>query len=242
MARTTARTVRRRLAAIALAVTPLVAASAFAQAPAAAPYAITAIDTAHGDREFHLLWPDGAPGAIGSEAGRQAEDHRLPGSRRPGDRRRGRRVPRRRLPGGGGRPRGQADRRVAELARRERLRPAVPPRRALPSPGPAAGRAAGDPHGPQPGEGVARGPEANRDPRLLGGRPPGLDRGHALRRRQARRRRPDRARGLAAGLRRPLLRRHLARGPAGPLGLAPQPAGRPARPRARRAAEQRAAR
>ena len=43
------------------------AASAFAQAPAAAPYAITAVDTAHGDREFHLLWPDGAPGAIGSE-------------------------------------------------------------------------------------------------------------------------------------------------------------------------------
>ena len=68
MARTTARTVRRRLAAIALAVTPLVAGSAFAQAPAAAPYAITAVDTAHGDREFHLLWPDGAPGAVGSEA------------------------------------------------------------------------------------------------------------------------------------------------------------------------------
>ena len=67
MARTTARTVRRRLAAIALAVTPLVAGSAFAQAPAAAPYASTAIDTAHGDREFHLLWPDGAPGAIGTE-------------------------------------------------------------------------------------------------------------------------------------------------------------------------------
>ena len=67
MARTTARTLRRRLTAIALAVTPLVAASAFAQAPAATPYAITAIDTAHGDREFHLLWPDGAPGAIGSE-------------------------------------------------------------------------------------------------------------------------------------------------------------------------------
>jgi acetyl esterase/lipase len=33
-----------------------------------APYAITDVDTAHGDREFHLLWPDGAPGALGSEA------------------------------------------------------------------------------------------------------------------------------------------------------------------------------
>ena len=67
MARTTARTVRRRLAAIALVVTPALAGSAFAQAPTAAPYAITAVDTAHGDREFHLLWPNGAPGAVGSE-------------------------------------------------------------------------------------------------------------------------------------------------------------------------------
>jgi len=31
-------------------------------------YPITAVDTAHGDREFHLLWPNGAPGALGSEA------------------------------------------------------------------------------------------------------------------------------------------------------------------------------
>ena len=37
-------------------------------ASASAPYAITDVDTAHGDREFHLLWPDGAPGAVGSEA------------------------------------------------------------------------------------------------------------------------------------------------------------------------------
>jgi acetyl esterase/lipase len=35
-------------------------------APAAA-YTITNVDTAHGDREFHLLWPDGAPGALGTE-------------------------------------------------------------------------------------------------------------------------------------------------------------------------------
>lgn len=32
------------------------------------PYEITAVDTAHGDREFHLLWPGGAPGALGEEA------------------------------------------------------------------------------------------------------------------------------------------------------------------------------
>lgn len=32
------------------------------------PYEITAVDTAHGDREVHLLWPGGAPGALGDEA------------------------------------------------------------------------------------------------------------------------------------------------------------------------------
>jgi acetyl esterase/lipase/ketosteroid isomerase-like protein len=35
---------------------------------AATPYTITDVDTAHGDREFHLLWPEGAPGAVGTEA------------------------------------------------------------------------------------------------------------------------------------------------------------------------------
>jgi acetyl esterase/lipase len=38
-----------------------------AHAAEAAPYEITKVDTAHGDREFHLLWPDGAPGALGSQ-------------------------------------------------------------------------------------------------------------------------------------------------------------------------------
>jgi len=46
----------------------LPAAPARAQTPPAAPYTISAVDTAHGDREFHLLWPDGAPGAVGTEA------------------------------------------------------------------------------------------------------------------------------------------------------------------------------
>jgi acetyl esterase/lipase len=67
MVRTNARTARRRLFTITLAVTPLLAGSALAQAPGAAPYPITAVDTAHGDREFHLLWPGGAPGALGTE-------------------------------------------------------------------------------------------------------------------------------------------------------------------------------
>ena len=31
-------------------------------------YPMTAVDTAHGDREALLLWPEGAPGALGSEA------------------------------------------------------------------------------------------------------------------------------------------------------------------------------
>jgi acetyl esterase/lipase len=46
----------------------LPAAPAHAQPPPAAAYAMTAVDTAHGDRESHLLWPGGAPGALGTEA------------------------------------------------------------------------------------------------------------------------------------------------------------------------------
>jgi acetyl esterase/lipase len=38
-----------------------------AAAQAQGSYKITAVDTAHGDRAFVLLWPDGAPGALGSE-------------------------------------------------------------------------------------------------------------------------------------------------------------------------------
>ena len=30
-------------------------------------YKMSAVDTAHGDREFELLWPNGAPGALGAE-------------------------------------------------------------------------------------------------------------------------------------------------------------------------------
>jgi acetyl esterase/lipase len=36
-------------------------------APPLAKYTITDVDTAHGNREFHVLWPEGAPGAVGSE-------------------------------------------------------------------------------------------------------------------------------------------------------------------------------
>lgn len=39
-----------------------------ASPPATPPYAMAEVDTAHGDREFHLLWPNGAPGALGAEA------------------------------------------------------------------------------------------------------------------------------------------------------------------------------
>jgi acetyl esterase/lipase len=41
------------------------AARAFAQPTPR--YAPAPVDTAHGDRESHLLWPDGAPGAVGRE-------------------------------------------------------------------------------------------------------------------------------------------------------------------------------
>jgi acetyl esterase/lipase len=38
------------------------------RAPAApfVPYVASDVDTAHADREFHLLWPEGAPGALGT--------------------------------------------------------------------------------------------------------------------------------------------------------------------------------
>jgi acetyl esterase/lipase len=35
--------------------------------PGEGPYKSSPVDTAHGDREFLLLWPDGAPGALGAE-------------------------------------------------------------------------------------------------------------------------------------------------------------------------------
>jgi acetyl esterase/lipase len=46
----------------------LPAVPARAQAVPGSSYEITAVDTAHGDREFVLLWPAGAPGALGTEA------------------------------------------------------------------------------------------------------------------------------------------------------------------------------
>lgn len=47
----------------------LIASAAIAQAPSPArrAYPSSPVDTAHGDREFVLLWPDGAPGAVGTE-------------------------------------------------------------------------------------------------------------------------------------------------------------------------------
>ena len=51
------------------AVVLLATATAAAQAPDPTPrsYASSVVDTAHGDREFVLLWSDGAPGAVGTE-------------------------------------------------------------------------------------------------------------------------------------------------------------------------------
>src|SRR5437899_7694688 len=45
------------------------ATAAAAQAPSPTPrtYRSSPVDTAHGDRETVLLWPDGAPGALGRE-------------------------------------------------------------------------------------------------------------------------------------------------------------------------------
>jgi acetyl esterase/lipase len=46
----------------------LLAFAALASAQSPTPYKNTAVDTAHGDRPFLLLYPDGAPGAVGAEA------------------------------------------------------------------------------------------------------------------------------------------------------------------------------
>jgi acetyl esterase/lipase len=45
----------------------LSALAAAAQSPPPPRYAPAPVDTAHGGREFHRLWPDGAPGAVGRE-------------------------------------------------------------------------------------------------------------------------------------------------------------------------------
>ena len=47
----------------------LAAATAAAQTPSPTPrtYQSSPVDTAHGDRELALLWPEGAPGAVGTE-------------------------------------------------------------------------------------------------------------------------------------------------------------------------------
>jgi acetyl esterase/lipase len=50
-----------------LAALAILAASATASAQPPTPYKVTAVDTAHGARPFLLLYPDGAPGAVGTE-------------------------------------------------------------------------------------------------------------------------------------------------------------------------------
>ena len=55
---------------LALAVSLQLAAATAAQVPQkpSVPYVISNVDTAHGEREFQLLWPQGAPSALGTEA------------------------------------------------------------------------------------------------------------------------------------------------------------------------------
>jgi acetyl esterase/lipase len=71
-ARSASGIVRLGVAAALLATPPLAGAQAARRPPSptppSTPYEFSAVDTAHGDREFHLLWPGGAPGALGTEA------------------------------------------------------------------------------------------------------------------------------------------------------------------------------
>src|SRR5512139_3812499 len=71
-ARTAFGVVLTAVAAALLATPPPAGAQAARRPPSPTPpstsYEFSAVDSAHGDREFHLLWPDGAPGALGTEA------------------------------------------------------------------------------------------------------------------------------------------------------------------------------
>ncbi len=76
--------------------------------------------------------------------------------------------------------------------------PEVPARPPLAPPGHARGRGPSDPDSPGQRRRLEGRPEAGRRPRLLGGRAPGLDHRHPLRRRQPRRQGPDRPAQLPA--------------------------------------------
>jgi len=106
--------------------------------------------------KVELLWPDGAPGRRHSRGGQAVVDD-LPAAVGEGDRGSGRDLSRRRVWPSGRGPRGSPDRPVAELLWCGWLHRPVPPqrqRRGLQPSGPSAGRPAGHPHRPQPGQGM----------------------------------------------------------------------------------------
>ncbi len=207
----------------------------------AARYEMTDVDTAHGDREFHLLWPGGAPGALGDAP---ADKPKLTPYLPPAGEANGAAVV---VCPGGGYARLASDHEGKQVAEWLNsfgvsafvLQYRLGPRYRHPVPLQDAQRAIRLVR--------SRAAEWGVDPARVGilgfsagghlastaathfddGRPDAAD--------------PVERHGCAARLRGARLSRHLARRPAGALGVAPQPARRSARPGARRAAEQREA-
>ena len=153
-----------------------------------------------GQPDVMPLWPHGVPGVEGDRPGQgraDADDLAAPGRASPPARRWW--SVRAAATDAGGGPRGEAGRRVAQLAGDRGVRAQVPAGPALPPSGDAPGRRPRDPDGARQARRVEARPAQDRDPGVLGRRAPGLDGRHPFRRGQARRRGPDRARQLAAG-------------------------------------------
>ena len=168
-------------------------------------------------------------GALGRRTGQQHPRPQpgVPGPDRPADRHRGHRRPRRLVRAAGHGQRGGRRGRAAAGRGRRDVRPQVP-RRRLPLPGAAAGRAAGGADRPLAGRRVRRRAGSDRHSRRLGRRTPRRDGRHALRRA----RRTHRASARRGERPARLPRAALSRRPDGRTGrpsrLAPQPAGRDA--------------
>ncbi len=178
------------------------------QAPAAAP-AAQAKPNPDAEPDPMLLWPDGAPGALGNEPA-DRPTLTLFRARQPS----GAAIIV--APGGGysalaSNHEGPAGRQPAQCRRHHDVRPQVPPRPQVPSPDRARRRAARHPAGSRPRQGVRGRARQDRHHGLLRGRASRVDCRHALRRRKARGARCHRSRQQPAGLSHPRLSRRLVR-------------------------------
>ena len=190
--------------------------------------------------ETILLWPDGAPGALGTEDADRPTLTIYRASR--GTARRLSWRPGGGYGGAGHGPRRAAGGRVLQRHGRRGVRPQVPPRSRVPPSGRARRRAARPAARPHARAGVRRQRRSHRADGLLGRRTPGGDGRHALRRRQRLGRRPDRSRQQPARLPHPRLSGDHLRSRRDPCRLGAQPARREPGSEVDRADVERAAR